>query len=143
MPAPQKAAWKRLGDMLHQSRLDLDPRYDNFELFIRERDITYRVAWDIENNRRANYRPMTLHSVEVAYGWQPGSIRRVLAGGHPVLTEVDLGPAPGFVRDNLGDDIVRKLWETRRLAADAKLSLIRTYLRRRENGTGETARRRA
>lgn len=79
-----KADWARVGAMLENRRAELDPRYRNMKIFERERGIDYRLAWDIEHARRDTYRRVTLTAIEVAYGWQPGSIHRVLEGGDPV-----------------------------------------------------------
>jgi hypothetical protein len=114
MPASQGGGpeWDRLGKLLTERRKEMDPRWDDLTLFTRERGLDWRMAWDLENNRRVNYRPLTLAGVEVAYGWEKGSISRVLAGGDPVntgarRTEVlaliterwgSLSGAPGFVQ---------------------------------------------
>jgi hypothetical protein len=83
MPAdPTTAAWERLGAMLEQRRVELDPRYKNLALFTGERGINYRLAWDIEAGRRTNYRRPTRRAIEVAYGLRPGEIDTVLSGGH-------------------------------------------------------------
>jgi hypothetical protein len=76
--------WARLGELLRQRRVEMDPRWRDLTLFAGERGLNWRLAWDIEENRRTSYRPITLSAIEVAYGWQPGSIRAVLAGGDPV-----------------------------------------------------------
>ena len=76
--------WDRLGKLLEQSRVEMDPRWRDLTLFARERGLNWRLAWDAENNRRTTYRSVTRTAIEVAYGWQPGSIDAVLAGGQPV-----------------------------------------------------------
>lgn len=80
---PGIASWKRLGDLLARARVELDPRYVNRRLFCQETGINYRMTTDIENGLRTNYGRSTIIAIEVAYGWAPGSIRRVLDGGDP------------------------------------------------------------
>jgi hypothetical protein len=82
------AARKRLGRLLTQARVEMDPKYKNRALFARERGISYRLAQDAEN---ATYEVggdlATRMAVSVAYGWTPDSFDRVLAGGDPVKAE--------------------------------------------------------
>jgi hypothetical protein len=92
MPAHPAAAWQRLGAMLGQRRVELDPRYKNLALFTEDRGINYRLGWDIEAGRRTNYRRLTLRAIEVAYHLQPGAIDAALTGGHlAVLPRGDRG----------------------------------------------------
>ena len=86
------SAWQRLGRMLERRRVELDTRYSNLSLFTAERGVDYRMAWDLEHGARTNYRRPTLMAAEVSYGWKPGSIESVLAGGEPLLAEP--GPLP-------------------------------------------------
>lgn len=79
-----KAAWRRLGQLLEQRRVELGTRYQNRALFATERGIDYRLSYDLESGARANYRRPTLAAVEVSYGWAAGSIQDVLSGGEPV-----------------------------------------------------------
>lgn len=105
--------WDRLGRLLEQRRAEMNPRWRDLTVFAEERGLNWRLAWDIEHNRRTSYRPVTLVAIEVSYGWQPGSIARILAGGDPVkagspLTRAEilaritsrwggLDGAPGFI----------------------------------------------
>jgi hypothetical protein len=82
MPSRPSAAWERLGGSLVRRRLELDPRYRNRKLFAQERcPGLYRVLSDIELGRRSSYKPAVLLEIEGAYGLEPGSIDRFLAGG--------------------------------------------------------------
>lgn len=85
-PAP---AWKRVGELLQGRRVDMDTRYRNLHVFAAEREINYRLAWDLEAGARTNYRQPTLRAAEVAYGLRPGSVDTALSGG-------DLMPADEF-----------------------------------------------
>ena len=82
MPSrPSVAAWQRLGRLLKNRRLQIDPDYSNLTRFCRDRNIDYRLAWDIEKGARTNYREVTLAGVEAAYQLDPGSIASALGGG--------------------------------------------------------------
>jgi transcriptional regulator with XRE-family HTH domain len=48
----------------------------------------------LESGRRDLYRPQILRRLERALGWRAGSVRRVLAGGQPVLDRGDEPSAP-------------------------------------------------
>jgi hypothetical protein len=114
--------WRRLGRMLELRRVELATRYSNLSLFTAERGLDYRLAWDIEHAKRTNYRRPTLTAVEIAYGWRPGSIAGVLAGGRPAPAPDPDGPAvlePACMYERLilAED----------LADDVKQSIIRAH----------------
>lgn len=96
MPADtwDTAAWERLGDLLVQRRVELSARFRNLRTFSKDREINYRLAWDAEHAARTNYERPTLGFIELAYGWEAGSIRRVLDGGEPAPIPVDLAEQP-------------------------------------------------
>lgn len=50
--------------------------------------VSERLLGDIEKGRRGNYDQVTLVAVERALEWETGSIRAVLGGGEPILTDV-------------------------------------------------------
>lgn len=93
--------WKRLGEMLTARRIELDPRNQNRRRFADRVRINYRVLFDIEQGKRANYGPNMLAAVERAYGWRAGSIERVLNGGdpQPVTTVGPVTPMVDSSRD--------------------------------------------
>jgi hypothetical protein len=79
-----KSARKRLGRLLTQARVELDPRYRNRALFSRERGINYRLAQDAENAAGdVGGDAATRMFISMAYGWTPDSFDVVLAGGEP------------------------------------------------------------
>lgn len=86
-----KDAWTRLGILLERQRVMLDTRYSNLSLFAEERGLNWRMAWDAEKGRRTNFKPATRLALDIAYGWEPGSVDAVLAGGDPVPAAL---PAP-------------------------------------------------
>ena len=91
MASSPPAAWSRLGALLRDRRIELDPRYRNRRTFVRETGLSYSVTSNIETGVRDDYGADTIRAVERAYRWQPGSIRTVLDGGEPT-------PAGGTVR---------------------------------------------
>ena len=79
--APSEAAWERLGELLTQRRTQLDPRYARRTTFAKERGLNYRVAYEVETNRRHNFGDGTLAVIESAYELVPGSLKRTLNNG--------------------------------------------------------------
>lgn len=92
--------WKRLGDLLVQRRIELDPRYRVREVFAAQAGIHPRMLYDIERAKRTTFPPGTLATFEVAYQWAPGSIKRVLDGGAPLPLE-DNGPFADFTAEEI------------------------------------------
>lgn len=87
-------AWERLGELLLERRLELGA--PKRAPFAEENGFKNdRVLFDLEKGRRANYDSATLRHVERAYGWEAGSIRRVLAGGRPTAAWSLDTPHPG------------------------------------------------
>lgn len=153
-PSPSAADWERLGEQLTRRRVELDPRYANRTAFAAERGIDYRLAYDVEEAKRANFRPATIAAIEVAYAVAPGSVRRALEGGDleplpaPRLSAVPRLPSLPDSGDP-GDDVVaallefhpdreflRKLWALEQPRAE-KLELLRGWLRRDDPETGK------
>lgn len=80
-PRTDAAAWKRLGELLIRRRIELDPAYQNRTTFCTERGIDYRLAYDIEEARRTNFRKGTLAGIAAAYGVTLDSLYAALTGG--------------------------------------------------------------
>lgn len=91
-PSPSTADWARLGELLTRRRVELDPRYQNRTVFSAERGIDYRLAYDIEECRRTNFRTTTLAAVAAAYGVTYESLMQVAHEG-----AAELIPASGPV----------------------------------------------
>jgi hypothetical protein len=127
---PDSTAWQRLGTLLERRRVELDPRYKNLTLFAKERGVDARMAWDIERARRTNFRRPTRRALEVAYGWQAGSIDSVLEGGVPMPLPVQAtvhvlsgsykppDPEDGFVRPRYEPGLEEFAREQERLRPD-------------------------
>jgi hypothetical protein len=78
-------AWRRLGELLVQRRVDLGFR--DREAFARARGLAHsRILFDLENARRTNYSTSTRAEVERIYDWEHGSLQAVLDGGTPTPT---------------------------------------------------------
>jgi hypothetical protein len=95
-PTAAPAAWDRLGQLLTRRRVDLDPRYKNRTIFSTERGIDYRLAYDIEEGRRRNFRSSTLGGIAAAYAVTLDSVYAVLDDSGQ-LEPVPGGP-PGQAR---------------------------------------------
>jgi hypothetical protein len=89
---PQR--WKDLGRHLVRARIELDARYSNLTTFAEERGLEYRLAWDIENGRRNNYRRSTIAAIEVAYELDPDSVAAFVEGRVDSVAPQRLRPSP-------------------------------------------------
>ena len=86
MTAPP-AAWKRLGKLLVQRRIELSPKYRDRTTFAADTSLNWRLLHDIERAKRTNFSSESLAAIEVAYRLEPGAVDTALAGG-------ELKPAP-------------------------------------------------
>jgi hypothetical protein len=80
-PSHPDPAWKRLGDLLTQRRVDLDARYTRRRTFCDETGVDYRVVSDLERARRTNFSTPMIAQLEAAYQLTRGNIGRILHGG--------------------------------------------------------------
>ena len=141
-PSDGKTARKRLGEMLIQARVEMDLRYRNRALFARERNLNERLIQDAETGYRGGFRSATKFAIERAYGWEAGSIDRVLAGGEPVpLTRVRTEDVMDLIREAWGDvdyapEFIQRIFGTERWSAEEKLSLVRSYIDSQQNPGG-------
>src|SRR6185437_16171420 len=92
--SPSTGHWSKLGELLTLRRVELDPRYQNRTVFCEERGLDYRLAYDIEEARRVNFRKTTLAGVAAAYAVTLDSLLAVLEG-----KAAGLEPAPGRPRE--------------------------------------------
>lgn len=74
-------AWQQLGDALIRRRVGWQPRYRNRRTFCEAREIDYRLVFDIERHKRANFGRATILDIARAYAVTPESIDATLAGG--------------------------------------------------------------
>jgi hypothetical protein len=73
--------WKRLGDYVVARRIALGMR--DRRALAAATGVTDRTLGKLENGKRVS--ASTLGAVENHLGWAPGSCRRMLAGGEPVM----------------------------------------------------------
>lgn len=92
--------WARLADHLFRRRIELDPRYATFKVFIEERGVPslYRTAWDVEHavsKGRTNITRGTLITkIDPLYGYEPGGCEAILNGMEPVSLPGTPGAPP-------------------------------------------------
>jgi transcriptional regulator with XRE-family HTH domain len=92
---PDRQDWSRLGRLVRERRTDLGLTQAEVHGAGGPSPATLYL---LEAGRRGSYRPQVLRRLERALGWRAGSIRRVLAGGQPVLDDADETPSP--IRDD-------------------------------------------
>lgn len=97
-----KAAQKRLGLLLRQARVELSLRYKDRAVFARETGLNERLLQDVETAYRLRFKEDTKLALEIAYGWEPGSIDAVLAGGDPVRAVRVPARVMALIRDTWG-----------------------------------------
>jgi hypothetical protein len=127
--------WLRLGDYVVARRTALGMR--DRRAFSVATGITDRTLGKLENGRRVS--ASTLGSVENHLGWAPGSCRRILTGGEPVMVSASASPS------RYEDPTLQHIAETPGLPPDVVRGLIalaRNW-REQEDERGEPGRRRA
>ncbi len=127
--------WRRLADYVVARRVELHMR--DRRAFAQATGVTDRTLGKLENGQRVS--PSTLGMVENQLGWAPGSCRRILAGGEPVIEPADRG------QDEYDDPTLRHLANTPGLPPDVVRGLIalaRNW-RQGDEGGGEAVQRRA
>lgn len=128
--------WERLGDYVVARRTALGMR--DRRSFAAATGVTDRTLGKLENGGRVS--ASTLGVVENHLGWAPGSCRRVLSGGEPVITSAD--PAP--TRPQYDDPTLQYIAGTPGLPPDVVRGLIalaRNWRERREEGDEPEQRR--
>src|SRR5262249_54423906 len=95
LPTIPLAAWQRLGDLLVQRRIQLNPRYRDRRRLASANGLSWRLLYDVERAKRTNFTTETLLAFEAAYRWAPGSVASVLAGGDPVPLPPQREDPPG------------------------------------------------
>jgi hypothetical protein len=106
--------WKRLGDYVVARRIALGMR--DRRALAAATGVTDRTLGTLENGGRVS--ASTLGAVENHLGWGPGSCRKVLAGGEPVML-AGIASRPQF-----DDPTLQHIAETPGLPPDVVRGLI-------------------
>jgi hypothetical protein len=85
--SPTTEAWKRLGGLLTERRVQINPEYRNRLRFVADTGLHERLVSDLEKGRRESYRDTTLQAVEIAYRLKPNTLTSALEGGPLVPIE--------------------------------------------------------
>jgi len=127
--------WERLGDYVVARRTALGMR--DRRAFAAKTGVTDRTLGKLENGKRVS--ASTLGAVENHLGWAPGSCRRILTGGEPVMVSASAG------HSRYEDPTLQHIAETPGLPPDVVRGLIalaRNW-REQEDERGQPERRRA
>ena len=93
--------WARLGRMVRETRVRRG--YRSQSALADAMQSTVRTVNKIEGAKQAKYSPHTLVALEMALGWELGSVRSILSGGEPIYAEQSAtAPEPDAVLDFLG-----------------------------------------
>src|SRR5579863_7903824 len=128
--------WQRLADYVVARRVELGMR--DRRALAEASGVTERTLGKLENGQSVS--PSTLGMVENRLGWAPGSCRRILAGGEPILGPQDLG------QGEHGDPTLWHLASTPGLPPDVVRGLVamaRTWRDGEGGGTEEQGERRS
>lgn len=128
--------WERLGDYVVARRTALGMR--DRRAFAAATGVTDRTLGKLENGGRVS--ASTLGVVENYLSWAPGSCRRVLSGGEPVIASADPTPA----QPRYDDPTLQYIAETPGLPPDVVRGLIalaRNWRERRDEGDEPEQRR--
>jgi transcriptional regulator with XRE-family HTH domain len=106
--------WRRLADYVVARRVALGMR--DRRALAAATGVTERTLGKLENGQRVS--ASTLGAIENQLGWAPGSWRRILAGGEPVLSSVP------SVDQEAGDSTLEYLASTPGLPPEAVRGLI-------------------
>jgi transcriptional regulator with XRE-family HTH domain len=126
--------WRRLADYVVARRVELGMR--ERRALAAATGVTDRTLGKLENGQRVS--PSTLAVIENELGWSPGSCRRILAGGEPIL-------AAAADDSQYSDPTLRHLASTPGLPPDVVRGLVALARTWRDGGgdTGEATERRA
>lgn len=136
--------WRRLATYIRARRTKLG--WYTAQAFADDTGLTRQTVSTVENGR--SVRPSTLHRIEDALGWAPGSAEQVLVGGEPTAIEVE-PPAAGTVTQHRRFDDPRRqeLWERLQRPHNLTdeelavvLSALDTYDQVRSHGGAESRR---
>ena len=112
MTTPTQERWQRLGGLLIQRRVELDPRYRYRNAFADAAGLDWRLLYDIEKGRRTNFGRATITAIEVAYRLQPGSIGEFLDDAEDTLIPLPAPePEPEPEYPPFDDPVLQRMWD--------------------------------
>ena len=121
MPTDRADAWTRLGQLLVERRIDLNPRYKNRRTFCEERGVDYKVVSDIETTKRTNFGRDTIAHLEVGYEVKAGGIQAVLDGAEVLPPRELVNPFEGV------NDLEEAIRNRTDLSDEGKQTMISIY----------------
>ena len=127
--------WRRLADYVIARRTELGMR--DRRALAAVTGVTDRTLGKLENGQRVS--ASTLGAIENHLGWNPGSCRRILAGGEPAVAAAAATPGADYE-----DPTLRHLASTPGLPPDVVRGLIalaRNWRDAEEGQEGPTRRR--
>jgi transcriptional regulator with XRE-family HTH domain len=89
---PDQQDWSQLGRLVRERRTELGLTQAEVHSAGGPSPATLYL---IETGGRSSYRPQVLRRLERVLGWRAGTVRRVLAGGKPLLEGEDTVPSSG------------------------------------------------
>ncbi|SNS57610.1 hypothetical protein SAMN05443665_100671 [Actinomadura meyerae] len=132
MPGHPPAAWRRLGQMVRQRRIELG--FGSQASLAAEGGPSLSVVNKIETGRGRDYTDRVIIPLEDRLGWRRGSFRSILDGGEPVLVDAaapspaPAAPAPApaaehshdgnYPEEVVGDPFLRFIWDAPESLAD-------------------------
>lgn len=141
MPSVTRGDWPRYGDYVIARRVTLGMT-TQLQL-ARASGVSDRTISQVEFGR--SVRLSTVAAIDSALQWQPGSGRRILAGGEPEpvpgspgAQQPEADSRPEALRDivtadDWDDERIQELWELKTMPLDTKRGMIIYYLRGKEN----------
>jgi transcriptional regulator with XRE-family HTH domain len=120
--------WGRLARYVRERREDLGFTQEDVATKGGPSTATLRL---IENGTQETYRQKSLRQLEAALGWEPGSVRKILDGGEPVIA----GRGPS----RASDPAIQYLRETPGLSPEFREALVGLVLAMREDEANGTA----
>lgn len=125
-PGHPPAAWRRLGQMVRQRRIELG--FGSQASLAAEGGPSLSVVNKIETGRGRDYTDRVIIPLENRLGWRRGSFRAILDGGEPVCVDAS-APAPAapaaehgndgnYPEEVVGDPFLRFIWDAPESLAD-------------------------
>lgn len=125
-PGHPPAAWRRLGQMVRQRRIELG--FGSQASLAAEGGPSLSVVNKIETGRGRDYTDRVIIPLEDRLGWRRGSFRAILDGGDPVCLDAPATAAPAVAAEHthdgnypeevVDDPFLRFIWDAPESLAD-------------------------